>query len=158
MLVCFNHNYDRKIKARFLASRLPAAKQLLAISVLLLALFILQNLWASYGQAAQEIVASPSIEPAETHWYLITLGGQKIGYIKGTGQKIKDNGQWFFKSYAESKMAFNRLGKKAEIVSKSEYLETEDGQLKKVVAEMVMSSAPVRVEALVEEGKIVIKT
>ena len=158
MVVCFNHNFDRKIKARFLASRLPAVKQLLAISVLLLAFFILQNLWASYGQAAQEIVASPSIEPAETHWYLITLGGQKIGYIKGTGQKIKDNGQWFFKSYAESKMAFNRLGKKAEIVSKSEYLETEDGQLKKVVAEMVMSSAPVRVEALVEEGKIVIKT
>jgi len=94
----------------------------------------------SIGQTGQAPAAALSIEKAETQWYLITLSGQKIGYIKQSGQKIKENGQWFYKSYSESKMSFKPPGKKAEIMSKSEYLETEDGQLKKVVAEIIMSS------------------
>lgn len=153
-----NNKLIRKIKTRFSARMRPASRQLLTVSVLLAVVFILLNFFFSSGQAAQAITASTAIEKAETQWYLITLGGQKIGYIKESGQKIKEDGRWFYKSYNESKMSFNRLGKKAEIISNSEYLETEDGQLKKVVSEMVMSSEPIKVEALVEEGKIVLKT
>lgn len=138
--------------------KLKKEKPVFFIAVFSLFLFFLWSFSVIYGQAAQDIAASPSIEKAETQWYLITLSGQKIGYIKQSGQKIKENGQWFYKSYSESKMSFNRLGKKAEIISKSEYLEIEDGQLKKVVAEMIMSSEPIKVEAQVEEGKIVLKT
>ncbi|MDD8021458.1 MAG: transglutaminase-like domain-containing protein, partial [Acidobacteriota bacterium] len=153
-----SHSQTKLIKTGSCTIKAGPTKHLFLVSVFSLILFFLMSFSAIYGWPAQAAAISPSVEKAETQWYLITLGGQKIGYIKETGQKIKENGQWFFKSYGESKMTFNRLGKKAEIVSNSEYLETEDGQLKKVVAEMVMSSAPVRVEALVEEGKVIIKT
>jgi hypothetical protein len=133
-------------------------KPVFFILVFSLLLFFLLNFPVIYGQTAQTTATAASVEKAGTQWYLITLGGQKIGYIKESGQKVKENGQWFYKSYSESKMAFNRLGKKAEITSKAEYLETEDGQLKKVLSETVMSSEPIKVEALVEEGKIVLKT
>ena len=138
--------------------KLRKEKPLFFIVVFSLLLFFLLSFSVIYGQTGQAPAAAPSIEKAETQWYLITLSGQKIGYLKESGQKIKENGQWFYKSYSESKMSFNRLGKKAEITSKAEYLETEDGQLKKVLSETVMSSQPIRVEALVEEGKIVLKT
>lgn len=133
-------------------------KHLWFFLVFSLLLFFLLHFPVIYGQTTQAIATAPSPEKAEAQWHLITLNGQKIGYLKEIGQKIKENGQWFYKSYSESKMSFNRLGKKAEITSKAEYLETEDGQLKKVLSETVMSSQPIRVEALVEEGKIVLKT
>jgi len=112
--------------------KLRKEKPLFFIAVFSLLLFFLLSFSVIYGQTGQAPAAALSIEKAETQWYLITLSGQKIGYLKESGQKIKENGQWFYKSYSESKMSFNRLGKKAEIMSKSEYLETEDGQLKKL--------------------------
>lgn len=107
-----NNKLIRKIKTRFSARMRPASRQLLNVSVLLAVVFILLNFFFSSGQAAQAITASTAIEKAETQWYLITLGGQKIGYIKESGQKIKEDGRWFYKSYNESKMSFNRLGKR----------------------------------------------
>ncbi|MDY0231934.1 MAG: hypothetical protein RBR88_05585, partial [Candidatus Saccharicenans sp.] len=94
----------------------------------------------------------------EVSWYSIYLGQDKIGYIKETGERIKQDGRWYFKTRAESKIFFNRLGKKIEMVVNSEYLETEEGLLKKVLSEQLLSAQPIIIEAEIEKDKVSLKT
>lgn len=94
----------------------------------------------------------------EVRWYIISLGPQKIGYIKETVEKIQEDGLWNFKNRTESKMVFNRLGKKVELIFNSEYVESEDGHLIKVFSDQLLSSQPMKIEAWVQEGKVVVKS
>jgi len=104
----------------------------------------------------QPLKAEP--RPIDVRWYSIYLGQQKIGYVKETGMRIQQKGIWYFKTVSESRIIFNRLGKKVEMVVNSEYLESEDGRLKKVVSNQLLSAQPVLIEAEVKEDKVSLKT
>jgi len=94
----------------------------------------------------------------EVRWYLIRLGQQKIGYLKETVEKVQEDGHWNFKSRSEAKMVFNRLGKKAELIFNSEYVESESGQLIRVISDQILSSQPMRIEAVVQKDKVLVKS
>jgi hypothetical protein len=89
---------------------------------------------------------------------MIRLGEQSVGYYKETVESLQKDGHVNFKTITESRIIFNRLGKRIELIFKSTYLEAEDGGLKKVVSDQVMSSQPVRTEVEVQEGKALLKS
>ena len=94
----------------------------------------------------------------ETRWFAIFLGQQKVGYIKEYGGPFEENGQKKIKTVSESRMIFNRLGKKIEMVINSENVETESGRLEKVRTEEILSSSVILVEAEVENNLVRLKT
>ncbi|MGB9764071.1 MAG: transglutaminase-like domain-containing protein [Candidatus Saccharicenans sp.] len=94
----------------------------------------------------------------EVRWYVVKLGQQKIGYLKETVEKVRENDHWDIKSRSEAKMVFNRLGKKAELIFNSEYVESEAGHLIKVISDQVLSSQPIRIEASIEKNRVLIKS
>ncbi|MBC7364918.1 MAG: transglutaminase domain-containing protein [Candidatus Aminicenantes bacterium] len=103
--------------------------------------------------------AGAAAEPKmEARWYSIFLGQQKVGYIKEYGGSFEENGQKKIKTVSESRMVFNRLGKKIEMIIKSENVETESGWLEKVRTEEILSSSVILVEAEVENNLIRLKT
>jgi len=94
----------------------------------------------------------------DVHWYIIRLGDQNVGYYKETVERLIKDGLVNFKTQTESRIILNRLGKRIELIFNSTYFETEDGVLKKVVSEQVMSSQPVKIEVEIHEGKAVLKS
>jgi len=94
----------------------------------------------------------------EVHWYTIMLGDQKVGYYQETVEKIQKDDLLNYKTITESRIVFNRLGKRIELIFNSEYLETEDGSLKKIISDQLMSSQLIKIEAEVQEGKVLLKS
>ncbi|MGB4703778.1 MAG: transglutaminase-like domain-containing protein [Candidatus Saccharicenans sp.] len=99
-----------------------------------------------------------STEKTETRWYRISLEGETIGYIKEMVFRVKENGQWRWKSVSESKIMVSRLGRKIEMSLKAEHTEGEDGRLEKIVTEQELASSRVKNEIEILAGKIQVIT
>ncbi|MGB9893299.1 MAG: transglutaminase-like domain-containing protein [Candidatus Saccharicenans sp.] len=125
--------------------------------VFLLGLIFLIIFWLTFSHIfCQSLKTEP--QEKDIRWYSIYLGGQKIGFVKETGEKIQEKNLWYFKTITESKIVLNRLGKKIELIFNSVSLEDENGHLKKMLSDQILSSQPIRIEAEVKEAKISLKT
>jgi len=100
---------------------------------------------ASAGLAAEE-------------WYSVQLGGQKAGYMFQNTEQTERGGRPQFRTVSETKIVLNRLGSRVEMLSSAEYFETESGLLVEVGSELKYSAQPIKTEARIEDGQVVIRT
>jgi len=99
-----------------------------------------------------------SAGPAAEDWYSVQLGGQKAGYMFQNTERIERGGRAYFRTLSETKIVLNRLGSRVEMLSSAEYIETESGLLVEVGSELKYSAQPIRTEARIEDGQVVIRT
>jgi hypothetical protein len=91
-------------------------------------------------------------------WYSILIAGQKAGFMFQRTEPIQREGRPLLRTVSETKIVLNRLGTRVEMLSSAEYVETESGRLVEVESELKYSALPVRTEARVEDGRVVMKT
>lgn len=102
---------------------------------------------------------SLSVRPgSEIRWFSVFIGQEKVGFIKEYGGRLEQNGKKKFRTVSESRIVFNRLGKRIEMVLNSESLESESGLLEKIRTEEILSGQSILIEAEVEEAAVRVKT
>ncbi|MGQ9800584.1 MAG: transglutaminase-like domain-containing protein [Candidatus Saccharicenans sp.] len=122
-----------------------------------LGLSFLLSLWPARPLAHGRQI-SPESPESSVRWYSIHLGQETVGYIKETGTRVQQGGGWQWRSITETKIVLKRLGQKVEMTVNYEHLETEDGLLRKIIAEQVLGSSRVRTEIEIKEDRAEIKT
>lgn len=84
-----------------------------------------------------------NVDPTD-HWLETRLGGTPAGFLHERSSAA-DNGQW--RTKAESRVVLNRMGSQVEIRSSSEYLEDDEGHLRRVNAQIGSSAEMTEVTA-----------
>ncbi|MDP2915157.1 MAG: transglutaminase-like domain-containing protein [Candidatus Aminicenantes bacterium] len=96
---------------------------------------------------------SASLPPSDK-WFLITIGGQPVGYIHDVLSRDVRAGGEVLVSNSEMKMTLNRLGTKVELRFVTGFEETAAGLLTKIRYEMLASATATKTEALVKDNSI----
>jgi len=96
--------------------------------------------------------------PSSDEWFAVRIAGQRAGYMHQRTEKIVRDGVPLIQTQSESLMTISRLGAGMTLGTSATYLETEDGDLLEVVSELKLSAAPVKAEARVGDGRIVLKS
>ena len=94
--------------------------------------------------------------PVTDKWFVVTLGGTPVGYVRESS--LPDGPAGALVSESEMKMVINRLGNKVEIASVSRTEETPEGRLLSVSYEMRASVLSTKSTALVGSGQIEIRS
>lgn len=96
--------------------------------------------------------------PAAERWYVLTIAGQKVGYVREETRRAESEGAVFTDTFSEMKVTLNRLGNKVETEMRSSSRETADGRLVSFGSEMRFSAQVVRSEGEVAPGEIRLTT
>jgi hypothetical protein len=106
------------------------------------------------GAAAPAAAASPI--PTPEKWFVVTLGGTPVGYVRESSLPGGPSGAVV--SETEMKMVLNRLGNKVEIASVSRTEESPEGRLLSVSYEMRASLLSTKSRAVIGNGQIEIRS
>ncbi len=90
-------------------------------------------------------------------WFIISLGGAKVGYYHETTRADRDDPA-LIRTTDETLIVLNRLGSKVTMAMTSDSLEAAKGELKSLVSELTFSSQTVRTEAVIRGGEITVTT
>lgn len=96
----------------------------------------------------------PSALPPSDKWFLVTIGGQPVGYIHDISSRDNRAGGEVLVYWSEMKMALNRLGTKVELRFVTGFEETVAGLLTKISYEMLASVMATKTEAVVKDKVI----
>lgn len=119
---------------------------------------------------AARVLAAPKAAPAAQSapatqeqiladvWQVVRMSGAELGYAHTTTDRIERDGKSLVRSVTEGVLSFGRLGQNIEIRSENEVLETEAGHLLSSLSVSNLSSVESKVDAVVEGGKIKVKT
>jgi transglutaminase-like putative cysteine protease len=116
--------------------------------------------WLSPGLALMVFLplSAPGREPAaRDRWFIISLGGAKVGYYRQLTRADGDDAA-LTRTTDEMMIVLNRLGSKVTMSSTSESWESAAGRLKRLVSELTFSSRTVRTEVEIARGEIVVTT
>ncbi|OGD23702.1 MAG: hypothetical protein A2Y70_05130, partial [Candidatus Aminicenantes bacterium RBG_13_64_14] len=94
----------------------------------------------------------------EDEWYVVRIAGQRAGTMHQRTERVVREGVPLFRTKAESLLTISRLGAGMELRTSSTCLETEAGDLLEVVSELQFSTVPMKSEARVEDGHVVLKS
>ena len=100
----------------------------------------------------------PSALPPSEKWFLISIGGQPVGYVHDVSSRERRSGGEVLITDSEMKMALNRLGTKVEIEFLTGFEESSAGLLTKVRYEMRASSMATKTEAVVKDKAVEIRS
>ena len=104
------------------------------------------------------VVLGPSVLsaslPPSNKWFLVTIGGQPVGYIHDISSRKAGAGGEVLIYNSEMKMVLNRLGTKVELRFVTEFEETAAGLLTKIGYEMLASATATKTEAVVKDHSI----
>ena len=100
--------------------------------------------------------AAPSSTPPAERWFVVTLGGTPVGYVRESSLPGGPSGAVV--SETEMKMVLNRLGNKVEIASVSRTEESPEGRLLSVSHEMRASVLSTKSRAVIGNGRIEIRS
>jgi len=106
--------------------------------------------FASYGFSA-------AFAPGEK-WFLITIADSPVGYLHDVAARKTGAAEPLVLHSSEMKMVLNRLGVRVEMRFVTTSEETERGELKKVGYELQASVMSTKTEAVVEAGRISLKS
>jgi len=98
--------------------------------------------------------AFPAFPPPSDKWFLVTIGGQPVGYIHDVSSRDYRAGGEVLVYRSEMKMALNRLGTKIELRFVTGFEETVAGLLTKISYEMLTSAMATTTEAVVKDKVI----
>lgn len=108
--------------------------------------------------AALWLRPSSAQTPISERWYVLTIGGQKVGYVHEEIRAVEAGGAAFTDTLSEMKVTLNRLGHKVETEMRSSARETAAGALVAFGSEMRFSAQVVRSEGEVAPGEIRLTT
>jgi hypothetical protein len=106
--------------------------------------------FAAYGFSA-------AFAPGEK-WFLITIADSPVGYLHDVASRKAGAAEPLVLHSSEMKMVLNRLGARVEMRFISTSEETEHGELKKVGYELQASVMSTKTEAVVEAGRILLRS
>jgi len=108
------------------------------------------------GAAAPAVMSAAAPAPPSDKWFVVTLGGTPVGYVRESSLPNSLSGAVV--SESEMKMVLNRLGNKVEIASVSRTEETLEGRLLSVSYEMRASQLSTKSTAMIGNGQIEIRS
>jgi hypothetical protein len=108
------------------------------------------------GAAPPASTAAPVPAPPADKWFVVTLGGTPVGYVRESSPPSGPSGALV--SESEMKMVLNRLGNKVEIASVSRTEESAEGRLLSVAYEMRASVLSTKSKAVIGNGRIEIRS
>ncbi len=85
---------------------------------------------------------APAIPSVETHWYIVTIGGERAGWMRTVQTTTPDE----ISSLSESSMRIGRGNTAMEIATETIFVEAPDGTPKSIVSRQTMSKTPVENE------------
>ena len=98
-------------------------------------------------------LASAAGQAARDRWFVISLGGAKVGYYHEM-TRIDADDPSLIRTTDETMIVLNRLGSKVTMSTTSDSRESAKGELKSLVSELTFSSQTVRTEAVIHGGEI----
>ncbi|HEX2695477.1 MAG TPA: transglutaminase-like domain-containing protein [Acidobacteriota bacterium] len=116
--------------------------------------------WLSTGLALALFLplSAGAGEPgARDRWFIISLGGAKVGYYHQLTRADGDDPA-LVRTTDEMTIVLNRLGSKVTMSSTSDSRESGKGELQSLVSELSFSSQTVRTEAAIARGEVVVTT
>jgi transglutaminase-like putative cysteine protease len=96
-------------------------------------------------------------QKARDRWFIISLGGAKVGYYHQLTRAAGDDPA-LVRTTDEMTIILNRLGSRVTMSSTSDSRESAEGGLKRLVSELTFSSQTVRTEAVIVGGEVVVTT
>jgi len=96
--------------------------------------------------------------PISERWYVLTIAGQKVGYVHEEIRAVEAAGAAFTDTLSDMKVTLNRLGSKVETEMRSSSRETAAGTLVSFASETRFSAQVVRSEGEVAPGEIRLTT
>jgi transglutaminase-like putative cysteine protease len=96
-------------------------------------------------------------QAARDRWFIISLGGAKVGYYHQMTRADGDN-LALVRTTDEMMIVLNRLGSKVTMSSTSDSWESAARGLKRLVSELTFSSQTVRTEAAIAGNEVVVTT
>jgi hypothetical protein len=107
--------------------------------------------------AAGAAMTGAAVPPAEK-WFVITLGGTPVGYVRESSGIQAGGPSGLFVTDSEMKMVLNRLGNRVEIASLSRTEESAEGRLLSVAYELRASVLSTKSRAVIGNGRIEIRS
>jgi hypothetical protein len=101
---------------------------------------------------------TPAAVPPTEKWFVVTLGGTPVGYVRESSDPASGGPGGLYVSESEMKMVLNRLGNKVEIGSLSRTEESAEGRLLSVAYEMRASMLSTKSRAVIGNGQIEIRS
>lgn len=96
--------------------------------------------------------------PPSDEWFAVSIAGRRAGHMYQRTEKIVRDGVPLLQTRSESLLTISRLGAGMTLGTSATYMETEEGDLLEVVSELRLSAAPMKSEARVEDGQVVLKS
>ncbi len=106
---------------------------------------------------ALPVFATGGEQGAPDRWFIISLGGAKVGFYHQIVGPDEDDPA-LIRTVDEMLIVLNRLGSKVTMSSNSVSRETGKGELISLVSELTFSSQVLRTEARVAPGEVVVTT
>ncbi len=100
----------------------------------------------------------PGQAPLSDRWYVLTIAGQKVGYVHEEIRTAEAAGTVYTDTLSEMKVTLNRLGNRVETEMRSSSRETAAGVLVSFASETRFSAQVVRTEGVVGPGEIRLST